>query len=145
MFVQFPPPDFKTERRGEKTYIFDPIRKTWLLLTREEWVRQNMVAFLVNVLHYPKEMVTLEKEIRVNSLRKRFDILLYNSAHQPWMMVECKKDEVHLSEEVLQQLLRYHMAVPVRWLIITNGVQTMGWKKEKGNLVLTESFPKWDE
>lgn len=145
MLLQFPPPEFEIERRGERTYVFDNIRKTWLLLTGEEWVRQNMVAYLVKTLGYPKEMLALEKEVRVNGLKKRFDILVYDSSHQPWMLVECKEENIRLSEAVLQQLLRYHIAVPVRWMIITNGVQTMGWKKDSENLMLVDTFPKWDE
>lgn len=145
MNLQFPPPEFEIERRGERAYVFDPVRKAWLLLTGEEWVRQNMVAFFVKTLRYPKEMVALEKEIFVNGLKKRFDILVYDSAHRPWMLVECKEENIRLSEAVLQQLLRYHIAVPVRWMIITNGVQTMGWQKESTNLVVIDTFPKWNE
>src|SRR5690242_6631658 len=134
--LQFPPPEFEIEKRGEKPYIFDPIRKTWLLLTGEEWVRQNVVAYLIRTLRYPKEMIALEKGIWVNDLKKRFDILIYDSKHQPWMLIECKEENIQLSEDVLQQVLRYHMAVPVQWLVITTGMQTLVWKNENTNLVI---------
>lgn len=143
--VQFPAPQFKIQKKEEKLYIFDSIRKKWLLLTGEEWVRQNMVAYFITTLKYPKEIIALEKEIMVNGLRKRFDMLLYNSEHQPWMLVECKVPEVKLGEEALQQALRYNLTVPVQWLVITNGEHTVAWKKENGQLTMVQMFPPWDE
>jgi predicted type IV restriction endonuclease len=143
--VQFPSPDFQMRKKGGKAYIFDSIRKTWLLLTEEEWVRQNMVAYFVSTMRYPKEIIALEKGLTVNGLRKRFDILLYDSSHLPWMLVECKAPGINLSDEVLQQVLRYNLTMPVRWLVITNGEQTVVWKKQAGHLVMVQAFPSWNE
>ena len=78
--VQFPTPQFKMKEEGDKQYIFDAIRKTWLLLTEEEWVRQNFVAYLIRSLEYPATMIALEKGLELNDLKKRFDILVYNSS-----------------------------------------------------------------
>ena len=142
--VQFPKPDFKVKKEGEKRYIFDSIRKMWLLLTEEEWVRQNFVAYLIKELNYPSALIALEKEIWLNDLRKRFDILIYDKAHQPWMMVECKASTVMLSEDVLQQVLRYNVSVPVKYILITNGEKTMGWEKKDGILVMMNATPKID-
>jgi predicted type IV restriction endonuclease len=141
--VQFPAPQFRLKKRGAKQYIFDGIRKRWLLLTEEEWVRQNMVAYFITSLSYPKEVIALEKEITVNGLKKRFDILIYNADHQPWMLVECKAPQVVLNEKVLQQALHYNMTVPVEYLVITNGEETVGWKKENGGLSLQKKLPAW--
>jgi len=139
--VQFPEPLFRIRHEGEKKFIFDAIRKQWLLLTEEEWVRQNFVLYLKEVLHYPPAFIALEKLIHLNELKKRFDILVYNSDHQPWMMVECKEPEVKLSELVLQQLLRYNISVPVTYLVITNGHHTIGWRKENEQLTLMKEMP----
>jgi hypothetical protein len=139
--VQFPEPDFKIKKEGEKRYIFDTIRKTWLLLTEEEWVRQNFVAYLVKEMKYPSSLMALEKEIWLNGLKKRFDILVYDSEHKPWMMVECKAPDVALNEDVLQQALRYNISVPVKYILITNGDKTMGWKKEGNELKLLGEMP----
>jgi hypothetical protein len=117
-----------------KTYIFDAIRKTWLLLTEEEWVRQNFVQYLIEVLDYPKASIALEKEIKVGALKKRFDILVYNAAHEPWMLVECKAPHVVLNEDTLQQVLRYHISLPCTYLVITNGEITIGWEKKNESL-----------
>ncbi len=144
MRVQFPEPDFNIKKEGEKRYVFDRIRKNWLLLTNEEWVRQNFVAYLIKELTYPSALIALEKELLLNGLKKRFDILVYNKDHQPWMMIECKAPEVKLSEEVLQQVLRYNVALPVSYLIITNGEATVGWEKAGSGLKMLEQMPTWD-
>jgi hypothetical protein len=141
--VQFPAPQFKIRREGEGQVIFDTIRKRWLVLTEEEWVRQNMVAYFMTTLLYPKEVIALEKSILVNNLRKRFDIVVYNRQHEPWMLVECKAPSVPLSEEVLQQALHYHIAVPVQWIVITNGEKTIAWQKEGDSLKLSSALPEW--
>ena len=143
--VQFPPPQFKIRKRGEERTIFDAIRKRWLVLTPEEWVRQNIVAYFTTTLQYPKEAIAVEKEIVVNGLKKRFDVVVYDSNHQPWMLVECKAPQVYLNELVLQQALRYHLALPVQWIVITNGENTIGWKKKSTTLSLIETLPFWGE
>jgi hypothetical protein len=142
--VQFPEPEFQTKTEGGKRYIFDSIRKSWLLLTGEEWVRQNFVRYLTSHLHYPASVIAIEKEIRLNELKKRFDILVYNKEHQPWMLVECKEPEVMLSENVLQQVLRYNISVPVEFMVLTNGHSTIGWKKQDGALTLLEALPAFE-
>jgi hypothetical protein len=139
--VAFPAPDFRMKKEGGKDYIFDAIRKSWLLLTEEEWVRQNFVNYLITVLHYPATLIALEKELSLNGLKKRFDVLVYDAAHQPWMLVECKAPTVSLGEAVLQQALRYTMTVPVSYVVITNGSYTIGWKKVGGNLKEIQTLP----
>lgn len=144
MHLPFPPPAFNIKKEGEKRYIFDGIRKAWLLLTEEEWVRQNLVAYLLNVLRYPASFVALEKAIEVNSLTKRFDVLVYNRTHEPWLLVECKAPQVTLTEDVLQQALRYNLSVPAKYIVITNGAATIGWEKKEGRLTLLEDLPAFD-
>ena len=139
--VQFPEPDFKIKKEGDKRYIFDGIRKAWLLLTEEEWVRQNFVAYLVKEMKYPSSLIAVEKEIMLNGLKKRFDILVYDSEHKPWMMVECKAPEVQLNEDVLQQALRYNISLPVKFIVITNGDVTIGWRNRGSELKLIDEMP----
>ena len=140
--VQYPEPQFRMKNENGRHYIFDAIRKIWLLLTEEEWVRQNFVNYLTTQLNYPSTVIALEKEILLNDLKKRFDILVYNKEHQPWMLVECKEPKVNLSEDVLQQVLRYNISIPVEYIVITNGQSTIGWRKEK-ELKLLQELPKW--
>jgi len=141
--VRFPDPQFRTKIENGKRYIFDNIRKTWLLLTSEEWVRQNFVNYLIGELKYPYANIAIEKEIRLHELKKRFDILVYDRLHQPWLMVECKASEIPLTDEVLQQVLRYNISVPVNYVVITNGQSTVAWQKKDGQLVLVDQLPAW--
>lgn len=140
--VQYPEPKFKMKNENGRQYIFDSIRKVWLLLTEEEWVRQNFVNYLITQLKYPSAVIAIEKEISLNDLKKRFDILVYDKEHKPWMLIECKEPKVNLSEDVLQQVLRYNISVPAEYIVITNGNTTVGWKKEK-ELKLLKEFPQW--
>lgn len=141
--VQYPEPKFKMKNENGKQYIFDLIRKVWLLLTEEEWVRQNFVNYLTTQLKYPSTVIAVEKEISLNDLKKRFDILVYDKEHKPWMLIECKEPKVNLSEDVLQQVLRYNISIPVEYIVITNGNTTVGWKRDQ-ELRLLKHMPGWE-
>lgn len=140
--VQYPGPQFRIKNENGRRHIFDAIRKVWLLLSEEEWVRQNFVNYLIAQLKYPSTVIAIEKEIWLNDLKKRFDILVYDKEHKPWMLIECKEPKVNLNEEVLQQVLRYNMSVPVEYIVITNGNTTVGWKREN-ELKLLSEMPQW--
>lgn len=139
--IEYGTPDFKTEQRNGQPYIFDGIRKKWLLLTDEEWVRQCFVLYLIRVLRYPSSLIALEKSLVLNDLKKRFDILVYDAAHRPWMLVECKAPQVTLTDAVLQQVLRYNITIPVPFIVITNGAATFAWQKEHGVLKKLDALP----
>ncbi len=138
IIVNYPEPAFRIKQEEGKDYLFDTIRKRWLLLTPEEWVRQNFIRYLVQVKSYPLSLIAVEKELRLGELKKRFDILVYDNEHQPWLMVECKAPEIKLTESVLQQALRYNISVPVKYILITNGNETMGWEKGESLELLNE-------
>jgi hypothetical protein len=142
--IKYPEPAFKMKNENGKKYIFDTIRKVWLLLTEEEWVRQNFVHYLIEEQRYPSTLIALEKEIILNDLRKRFDVLVYNDEHKPWMLIECKAPGINLSNDVLEQVLRYNLTVPVQFIIITNGNDTRGWEKVNSGLELINELPKWN-
>lgn len=141
--VAYPVPDFRMQAEGERQFIFDNLRKSWLLLTPEEWVRQNFLQYLMQVKKYPATLIALEKEINLNGLKKRFDVLVYDPQHQPWMLVECKAETVPLNQSVLEQVLRYNLSLPVPFLVITNGSHTKAWKKEDGTLRELTELPEW--
>ncbi len=143
LIITYPEPSFRVKKEGDKDYIFDNIRKKWLLLTPEEWVRQNFVQYLVQVKKYPVTLVALEKMILLGELKKRFDILVYDQQHQPWMMIECKSPSVSLDDAVLHQLLRYHITVPAGLLVITNGEYSYAWEKREGQLQMLDALPEW--
>ena len=141
--IDYPPPTFQVKSQGGKDFIFDSLRRKWLLLTPEEWVRQNFVQYLVQIRQYPSTLIALEKEIKLGELTKRFDIMVYNKQHQPWMIVECKEMNVPLTENVLHQALRYNISVPVSFLVITNGSRTIGWERSQAGITEINEIPGW--
>jgi hypothetical protein len=141
--VNFPEPVFKLKKENEVEFIFDAIRKQWLVLNEEEWVRQNFIQYLIQTIHYPSAFIAVEKEIMLGELKKRFDILVYDKNHKPWMMIECKAPGINLDDSVLRQVLRYNISVPVSFLIITNGHYTSGWEKIGTDLQLIQQMPGW--
>ena len=141
--VNYPEPVFRFKEENGKELIFDFIRKQWLLLNEEEWVRQNFVQFLVQEMKYPIGLIAVEKEIQLGELRKRFDILVYDRNHKPWMLIECKAGEITLNENVLMQVLRYNISMPAEFLVITNGHFTYAWEKVNGELKEILQLPIW--
>ena len=124
--IQYPPFDFRIKKEEEKEWIFDEFRKQWVRLTPEEWVRQNMLQYLVQVKKYPASLIAIEKEISVGEMRKRFDILVYKEA-APWMIIECKEMNVPLNDSVLKQVLNYNITLRTPFVIITNGTAVYGF------------------
>ncbi len=142
--VNYPKPDFRIEEKEGKKNIFDNIRKNWVLLTPEEWVRQNFIQFLIQEKKYPAAQISLEKVVQLGELKKRFDVLVYNKKYQPWMLIECKASEIKLDEKVLQQILRYHISIPATYLVITNGQTTYGWKKRDNKFIEINELDEWE-
>jgi len=143
--MHYPPFDIRMKTVGGNRLIFDNIRKIWLKLTPEEWVRQNFVLYLTEVMKYPSSLIALEKKIMVGELMRRFDILIYDPDFRPWMLVECKAMEIPLTPSVLDQVLRYNISVPVAYLVITNGNYCMPFKKANGTLEIMEDLPLFGE
>jgi len=139
--IGYPEPAFRRKEEEGKEYIFDTLRRKWLLLTPEEWVRQNFINYLVQVMAYPVSLIAQEKLIRLGEMNKRFDILVYDRTHQPWLMVECKAPEVPLTDNTLQQILRYNLSVPVAYLVITNGNTCYAWHRGTAGLVPLAELP----
>ncbi|MHB1920794.1 MAG: type I restriction enzyme HsdR N-terminal domain-containing protein [Chitinophagaceae bacterium] len=122
--ITFPDPDFLVQKKEGKTLIFDEIRKKYVVLTPEEWVRQNMIRYLIRIKHFPPTLMSIEKEIMLGTLKKRYDLVIYNRDSLPWMMVECKSLDIPISDKTLEQILRYHQVLAVHYLVLTNGKQT---------------------
>jgi hypothetical protein len=141
--VHYPEPSFKTKEEHNGLAIFDELRKTWLKLTPEEWVRQNFVQYLLKSMQYPSSLVALEKQLQLGELTKRFDILVYDRDYNPWMMVECKSMNVKLDSKVLDQVLRYNISIPVRFLVITNGHGCYAFDRSAGTLTELNELPQY--
>jgi hypothetical protein len=139
--IDYPATSFRIKEEDGKEFIFDENRRQWLRLTPEEWVRQNFLQYLLQVKKYPSSLTAVEKEIRLGELKKRFDILVYDAQHQPWLMVECKGMDELLNDAVLQQILRYNIAIPVPHLVITNGKFCAAFTKKNGALQALGALP----
>lgn len=112
----------RVESRADGNYIWDPIRKKWLVHTREEVVRQLIVAYLTDILSFPPTLIQVEKGIQLHGMLKRFDILVYDRSLSPFLLIECKSPDVHISQDVFDQIARYNMALKVPYLLISNGL-----------------------
>jgi len=139
--IDYPNIDFKIKIVGNKETIFDEIRKRWVSLTPEEWVRQNIIQYLLHTVKYPAALFSIEKEIRLGELKKRCDIIIYNNA-SPWMIIECKEPTVVLNESTLSQILRYHLALPVPFLFLTNGIHNYLFEKKEDGFYEIKTFPE---
>lgn len=121
--------------------IFDPFRKKWIVLTPEEWVRQNFLQYLHQSLNYPKSLIAVEKGLILGELNKRFDVLVYNKNQTPHILVECKASNIQLTPATIQQVLNYNISIPVEIVVITNGLQTFVFKKSGSALVSLDKIP----
>ncbi|WP_211999708.1 type I restriction enzyme HsdR N-terminal domain-containing protein [Chitinophaga sp. HK235] len=143
--INFPPPDFRISREQDKELIFDRYRKKYVRLTPEEWVRQNFLNYLVKTLSYPSSLIGIEKEIMLGELKKRFDIVIYNRRMEPWMLVECKEMNVPITQQTLEQVVRYHMVIPATYLVMTNGLHTFccTYRPAEQRWVFLEEIPSF--
>ena len=139
--IDYPPYQPKIKKENKKEFIFDEFRKRWVVLTPEEWVRQNFLQYLTLIKKYPASLIAIEKEIKLDELKKRFDIVVYDSHTKPWMIVECKEMNVALDRTVLDQVLRYNINLQVPYLVITNGSYCMAMTFEKDKMVELDTMP----
>jgi predicted type IV restriction endonuclease len=112
---------FRFKNSENKVSIFDAIRKKFIILTPEEWVRQHVVQFLMIDKNYPKSLINVEKVLKVNGLRKRYDVVVYNSDGSIFILIECKAPEINISQSTFDQIARYNMTLKSDYLMVTNG------------------------
>ena len=139
--IEYPSYQPKIKTKQDKEFIFDEFRKRWVVLTPEEWVRQNFLQYLTQIKKHPASLIAIEKEIKLGDLKKRFDIVVYDRNSKPWMIIECKEMNVALDKKVLDQVLRYNLAMQVPYLVITNGNYCMAITFENDNMVEIEALP----
>jgi hypothetical protein len=140
MHVPFRQYDFKIKRNLEKHYIFDIIRKKWLLLTPEEKVRQLWIHYLIFDMHYPLKRINVEKSFSIHQKTKRIDIIYFNQEGTPELIIECKKPEVLIDFKTLEQLLGYNAFFKAKKLIISNGNHHLGIEVADNQIKALESL-----
>lgn len=133
-------PSLKTE--DGKEFIFCVIRKKWLRISPEEWVRQNVLLYLIHSLGYPASLIAVEKQLVLGELKKRFDIVVFQN-EKPFLLIECKAMEVAVSQKTLDQAMRYNINLQAGYFIITNGNATYGFAVENNHLSILHAFPKF--
>lgn len=138
VFDKYP---FKIESRNGVQYIFDEVRKRRVILSPEEWVRQNFLQYLVLQMNYPAKLIAVEKEFFVGELVKRGDLVIYDRETKPWMIVECKQMNESLSNKIIKQILIYHQSIPAKYLVITNGSYTAAFVKKNNVFEAIASLP----
>lgn len=120
--LNLPEFNFRIRKKNGKEEIFDFLRKKFVSLTPEEWVRQNFIMFLIKEKGYPESLITVEKSLMLNNLLKRTDIVIYSNTGFPKLIVECKATSVKITQKTFDQIARYNMTLKVDYLIVTNGL-----------------------
>ncbi|HOZ86959.1 MAG TPA: type I restriction enzyme HsdR N-terminal domain-containing protein [Bacteroidia bacterium] len=101
------------------------MRKKWLVLTPEEWVRQHLLNYLIVVKKISRSSIAIEKTLQLNDLKKRYDIVVYSRDLKPYLIVECKAPYVELNSLVVEQALRYNLTIKAELLMISNGLSDL--------------------
>jgi type I site-specific restriction endonuclease len=143
--IEYPSYQPKIKKEGSTEFIFDEVRRRWVVLTPEEWVRQNFLQYMMQVKKYPSALLAIEREITLGELKKRCDIVLFNAAGKALLLVECKEMNVALDEKVLQQALRYNISLQVPFMVITNGSYTAAFCNKNSELVAIDALPSVEE
>ena len=120
--LNLPTYEFKLRKEEGRNLILDLIRKKYVVLTPEEWVRQHFINYLIKELRYPKSLFRVESGLKFNNMQKRSDIVVHNRNGQPWMLVECKSPDIKLTQKAFNQIGVYNMTVGARYLAVTNGM-----------------------
>lgn len=125
--------------------IFDPLRKKLVPLTPEEWVRQNLIRYLIDHLHYPAGLMASEYTVSYNGMNKRADLVLFNTAGNPYLIIECKAPDVKITEDTFYQLARYASSLKATMLIMTNGLDhyCAEISKAEGKLKYLDRIPEY--
>jgi len=120
--LNLPKYNHRLKREDKIVYIFDSIRNKYLVLTPEEWVRQNFIKYLIEEKNYPKSHFSIEKGIKVSNTSKRVDIAIYNLEKKIEVLIECKAPEIKITQNAFDQIARYNLTLNAKYLVVTNGL-----------------------
>ncbi len=145
--LQFDQYDFRIRNHKGQRQIYDKARRKYVHLSPEEWVRQHILWYLVGKLGYPLNRIAIEKKILLNGLTKRTDILVFDKAFHPILIVECKADNVKLNETVFKQIAAYNLTLKVPYLIVSNGPGTYACRinHDKESFDFLKQIPSYDQ
>ncbi len=120
--LNFPAYSFRIKNTKNKPSIFDDIRKKFIILTPEEWVRQHVLHYLLNELKYPRSLINVEKQLKLNDTFKRYDIVVFKPDGSLFLLVECKAPSVSITQSTFDQIARYNLSLQASYLMVTNGL-----------------------
>lgn len=145
--LNLPKTDLKITTKDGKQQVFDILRRKYVALTPEEWVRQQFVHYLIQYRGYPAECIGNEVSITLNGTKKRCDTVVYGCNAQPIMIVEYKSPNVDITQCVFEQISRYNITLKVRWLIVSNGLQHYCCQidYESGTHQFVEDIPAYED
>ncbi|SDW77506.1 Type I restriction enzyme R protein N terminus (HSDR_N) [Lutibacter oricola] len=143
--LNLPTYKFKIKSNENKYLIFDIIRKKYVVLTPEEWVRQHIIHYLIEEKNYPISLIAVEKKLTINNLTKRTDILVFNTKGLPHLIVECKAPKVKITQNSFDQIARYNLKLDATYLVVSNGLQHYycSMDKENEQYVFLENIPHY--
>jgi hypothetical protein len=145
--LNLPTYKFRIKSSENKYFIFDIIRKKYVVLTPEEWVRQHFVQYLIEEKKYPISLIAIEKKLTINKLTKRTDILVFTSEGLPHIIVECKAPSIKITQDTFDQIARYNLKLEANYLVTTNGLEHFYCKMDLKNeqYIFLESIPNYKD
>lgn len=141
--LNFPPIGARFSGLAANPQIFDIVRKKFVDLTPEEWVRQHLVHFLVHQQGYPISLIGVEKQLKLNNTLKRTDVVVYNNSLTPLMLAECKANSVALTQQTVDQALRYNIPLQVPYVLLTNGLRHVCFRIRGGEAEFLQGIPAY--
>lgn len=120
--LKYPSVHLRMRKQQEQLQVFDEFRKKWLQLSPEEFVRQQLLHYLVHTCRYPASSIAIEKALKLNDTLKRFDIVVFDRNRLPFLVIECKAPYISLDQSVVEQALRYNLILKAPYVMISNGV-----------------------
>ena len=144
--LNLPTYSFRIKDEGEKKLIFDEVRKKFLILTPEEWVRQNFIKFLILEKKYPASLMAIEAGLKINQNQFRTDLLIYDRLGKPLLVVEFKAPHIKISQDTFDQIARYNIKFQVPYLIVSNGLSHYCCQVDpkKDNYYFLKDIPEYD-
>jgi len=137
--LNYPSYPFRFKNRENKIYIFDVVRKKFVVVQPEEWVRQHVVHYLLKDRNYPLGHINVEKQLWVNKIKKRYDVVVFDPQGGIEVLVECKSPQINITQEVFDQIARYNLQLRAKYLMVTNGLEhyycEMDFEKKKYNFL----------
>lgn len=144
--LNLPAFEYNIKESDGKVWIYDVLRKKFLVLTPEEWVRQHFLHYLLNHVQYPKSLIKVEGGLKFNRLQKRTDIVVFDRTGNPWMIVECKAPNQPINESTLRQVSVYNATHKAKYIVLTNGMRTFCCRIESddGGTVMLNDLPSFE-